>query len=137
MAVRRGERPGCLAALVTPRREIVLQLRDDRPGIRWPGYWSLLGGGLEPGESPLDGVLREIREEAGIVPERIEEVRVEPWEAGKRPPHVFLGSWDGDESRLVPGEGQAVRLVPLGELPGKMPPHVRHYLWQLGLGAAA
>ncbi|MGW4447470.1 NUDIX domain-containing protein [Streptomyces sp. NPDC004682] len=133
MAVRRVGRRGCLAAIVTPRREILLQLRDDKPGICRPGYWSLLGGGLEPGESPRDGVLREIREEAGIVPDRIEEVGVEPLEAGKTPPHVFLGSWDGDERRLVLGEGQALRLVPLGELPVRMPPHVPHYLRQLGL----
>ncbi|MFD8915645.1 NUDIX domain-containing protein [Streptomyces sp. NPDC059575] len=133
MSDRRVERRGCLAVIVTPRREILLQLRDDKPGICWPGYWSLPGGGLEPGELPRDGVLREIHEEAGIVPERIEEVRVEPFAEGATPPYVFLGFWDGDESRLVLGEGQALRLVRPGELPEKMPPHVLHYLRQLGL----
>ncbi|MFC7218413.1 NUDIX hydrolase [Streptomyces polyrhachis] len=30
-----------------------------------PTYWAMPGGGLEPGESPLDGVLREVEEETG------------------------------------------------------------------------
>lgn len=31
------------------------------------GLWNGVGGKLEPGEAPLDGVLREVREETGIV----------------------------------------------------------------------
>jgi 8-oxo-dGTP pyrophosphatase MutT (NUDIX family) len=29
------------------------------------GLWSLMGGGVEPGEEPADAVVREVREEAG------------------------------------------------------------------------
>lgn len=29
-------------------------------------YWSLVGGGMEPGEQPIDAVAREIREELGV-----------------------------------------------------------------------
>ncbi|MFN5513195.1 MAG: NUDIX hydrolase [Cyanobacteriota bacterium] len=57
-----------------PRREValailhqegryLLQLRDDLPTILYPGHWSLFGGHLDPGESPLTGVQREIWEE--------------------------------------------------------------------------
>jgi len=31
------------------------------------GLWNGVGGKLEPGETPVDGVLREVREETGIV----------------------------------------------------------------------
>jgi len=47
------------------------QLRDDKPGIFFPGHWGLFGGGLDPGEKPEDAVRRELREEIGVVPAHI------------------------------------------------------------------
>ncbi|MGW0707176.1 hypothetical protein ACWD4G_14660 [Streptomyces sp. NPDC002643] len=67
----------------------------------------------------------------GITPDPIEEVTVAAYEPGKAPPHVFLGSWDGEESELVVGEGQELRLTAGGQLPEKMPPHIRHYILRL------
>ena len=37
--------------------------------VHKPGYWNFFGGHLEPGESPLTGVLRELGEETGFAPE--------------------------------------------------------------------
>lgn len=45
---------------------VLMQLRDDRPGIFYPNRWGLPGGALEEGESFLDGALRELVEETGI-----------------------------------------------------------------------
>ena len=42
-------------------------LRDDIPGISYPGWWDMPGGGREEGESPEACVLRETREEFGLV----------------------------------------------------------------------
>lgn len=41
----------------------LLQLRDDIEGIVAPGCWGLFGGHLEPGESPEEGLRRELQEE--------------------------------------------------------------------------
>ncbi|WP_149825443.1 NUDIX hydrolase [Streptomyces tailanensis] len=123
--------PGCVAVIVNSRREVLLQLRDEKPDICWPGYWSLPGGGSEPGETPMDTVLRELKEETGITPDTIEEVTVAAYEPGKTAPHVFLGSWEGAARELVVGEGQKLRLTDVGQLPEKMPPHIRHYILQL------
>lgn len=131
MAAGSPKKPGCVAVIITSRQEIILQLRDDKPGICWPGYWSLPGGGAEPGETPMDTVLREIKEEAGITPDTIAEATVAAYEPLKNPPLVFLGTWEGDESDLILEEGQALRLFPLGQLPTKLPPHIRHYIQQL------
>ena len=46
---------------------IVVLRRDARPGIVWPGCLDLPGGGREGAESPEACVLREVREEIGLV----------------------------------------------------------------------
>lgn len=44
--------------------EILITRR--RADTVFPGSWELPGGKLEPGESPEDGVVRELREEVGV-----------------------------------------------------------------------
>lgn len=41
----------------------LLQLRDSKPEIWYPGRWGLFGGAIEPGEDPVDALKRELREE--------------------------------------------------------------------------
>ena len=43
----------------------LMQLRDDIPTIIYPGHWAFFGGHLEPGETPHEGVRRELMEEIG------------------------------------------------------------------------
>lgn len=47
--------------------QIITLLRDDRPDIPYPGYWDLPGGGRETGETPVQCMQRETREEVGLV----------------------------------------------------------------------
>ena len=47
----------------------ILQLRDDRPDIAAHGQWSLFGGGINLGETPMEAVKREIFEELLIRPD--------------------------------------------------------------------
>jgi len=51
------------ALLVLQDGRYVMQLRDAVPGIFYPGHWGCFGGGVEAGESPLDALHRELREE--------------------------------------------------------------------------
>ena len=37
-------------------------------GVDCAGYWNLPGGGIDPGEEPMDAAYREFREEAGPLP---------------------------------------------------------------------
>jgi len=41
----------------------LMQLRDPRPDIWYPDNWGLFGGAIDPGESPLEALRRELEEE--------------------------------------------------------------------------
>lgn len=65
-ASRGREPPGADAILLDRRGAVLMVLRDDKPTIPCPNTWALLGGYVEPGETPEQAVVREIREEIGI-----------------------------------------------------------------------
>jgi len=44
---------------------VLLQLRDDLPGVSFGGTWCLPGGGVEKGEKPKEAAIREFAEETG------------------------------------------------------------------------
>lgn len=60
------------ALIITEAGEYLLQRRDDKPEIFYPGHWGLFGGALDAGETPVTALCRELGEELGI--------RVEPAE---------------------------------------------------------
>lgn len=49
--------------LVNNKKQILLQLRDNKKGILYPNYWDLFGGTVEVGETYLNAIKREINEE--------------------------------------------------------------------------
>ena len=55
-------RPG-VSAVIFQEGRVLLQRRDDN------GMWGLPGGGVEPGESVRDAVIREVHEETGLTVE--------------------------------------------------------------------
>jgi 8-oxo-dGTP pyrophosphatase MutT (NUDIX family) len=54
----------CLT-LVDPRGWFLMQERDEEAPV-WPDTWCFPGGGLEQGETPREGAVRELAEETGI-----------------------------------------------------------------------
>lgn len=57
-----------IAAIIfeNDNREILLYLRDNKPGLPFPHHWDLFGGHIEDGETPEQAMVREVREELGI-----------------------------------------------------------------------
>lgn len=49
--------------LCNERGEILLQLRDDKPGLLYPNMWTLFGGAVEPDEDRDAAMARELSEE--------------------------------------------------------------------------
>lgn len=60
------------AALITVEdTNYLMQLRDQKPGIFYPGHWGLFGGAIEAGESPERSLQRELEEELGLTTSRV------------------------------------------------------------------
>ena len=110
---------GAKAAILVGGRLLTL-LRDDLPGIDWPGWWDLPGGGREGAETPDETVLREIREEVGLdLPAAALGWR-RSFPSGTRPGLTswFFGIRLGvqHQDRITLGcEGQEWRLVAVGD----------------------
>jgi 8-oxo-dGTP pyrophosphatase MutT (NUDIX family) len=51
------------AILVNERGEVLLQQRDEKPGLLYPGYWTFFGGAVEDGETIEAAIRRELWEE--------------------------------------------------------------------------
>ena len=53
--------PGVTAIIRDGERFLLARQRDTE-------RWSLIGGGIEPGETPQEAIVREVREELGVTP---------------------------------------------------------------------
>jgi 8-oxo-dGTP diphosphatase len=105
---------GILVILVDREGRLLLQLREAKQGIALPGVWSVPGGALETGESPVEGARRELQEETGQAVESLHFVgSVRP---ARRTAYVFSGGARFAEGAIVVGEGQVFRFFSWQEI---------------------
>ncbi|MDJ1183999.1 NUDIX hydrolase [Roseofilum casamattae] len=110
MVARSSMSPTHVALAVLYREDrYLMQLRDDIPGILYPGYWGLFGGHLEPGESPDRGMERELLEEIGYCPPRLEKFGCDTDEGIIR--HIYHGRLTVGLEELVLQEGMDMGLL--------------------------
>ncbi len=62
-----SEHRGVSVLLQDTQGRVLMQLRDDIPGIVAPGKWCLFGGHIDPGETILEAAIREMAEETGLI----------------------------------------------------------------------
>jgi 8-oxo-dGTP pyrophosphatase MutT (NUDIX family) len=94
----------------------LMQLRDSKQDIWYPGRWGLFGGAIEPDEDPMGALKRELREELELEIETAEFFARIDFDLGSLPLPRFYRSYyvvsisRAVESRLVVHEGAAKRL---------------------------
>jgi 8-oxo-dGTP diphosphatase len=67
-----ADRPQVAIVILHRDHKLLLQLRENRPNIRYPGYWGLFGGHIEVGETPDAAIQRELLEEIGYLPPNLD-----------------------------------------------------------------
>ncbi|MGL5083289.1 MAG: NUDIX hydrolase [Microcoleaceae cyanobacterium] len=96
-------------AILYREEKFLLQLRDDLPGIAYPGVWALFGGHIDVGESPEVAFKREVQEEIGYEVPQI--VKFSSYTEPHVIRHVFHSPLNVGIEELVLGEGQDMALV--------------------------
>ena len=97
------------AMLVNADGDILVNLRDDDPRIIFPNQWSLIGGHVEEGEEPEEGLVREVEEEIGFQVSEFHPLAT--FFDGADVRHLYLVPIDASIDELVLGEGQAIRFI--------------------------
>ena len=96
-------------AILYREGQFLLQLRDDIPNIVYPGQWTLFGGHLEEGETPITGLQRELQEEIGyFVPEPLP---FGIYSGDRAIRHIYHAPLTVPFNELVLGEGWDFALV--------------------------
>ncbi len=90
-------------AILQHQNQFLMQLRDDIPTIVHPGVWTMFGGHLEINEKPEMGMLRELQEEIGYIPQEIRFFRSYLGDQVIR--YVFYGCLDVGLNMLELNEG--------------------------------
>jgi 8-oxo-dGTP pyrophosphatase MutT (NUDIX family) len=113
-----GNGPDRTVVVILPYREgqVLMQLRDDKEGIAFPGKWGFFGGAVEPGESPEDAARRELAEEIGYHTDRLTPLGSTVIPEVEVLSHAFACSLEVELDELVLGEGMDMAWISLDEL---------------------
>jgi len=107
-------KPEVAIAILHQNNTFLMQLRDDIPGIAYPGHWGFFGGHLDPGETPAAAVHRELLEEIGYASPQLDFFCRMETEQSIR--HVFHGPLTVAVSALQLNEGWDLGLATIAEI---------------------
>ena len=114
--MKRSVYAGCF--VWAPRRRVLCQLRDNKPGIAFPGYWTCSPGGrVGKREQPRRAVLRELDEEFGIRVKNLKKIKAHVESAADFAGvyHFFSAKLASKESHIECREGQKAVLFPISK----------------------
>jgi len=109
-----------LAALVREGRVLLVHRSPNRHA--YPDVWDLPGGHIEPGETELTALTREMHEELGVRITADSAIHLCRLDAGSGEESVRLsawivGEWEGTPTNVAPDEHDEVRWFRPEELP--------------------
>lgn len=105
----------CCAILEAPDGRLLMEWRGPEAS-RAAGKLTFLGGRREPGEEPGSTILRELREEVGWVPDRLEPAVILEVE-GRLTAWFYHGRFTANLADLTPEPGLRPILIEPSELP--------------------
>ncbi len=100
--------------------ELLLYLRDNKPGIPFPDCWDLIGGHVEEGETPEEALIREVKEELGITLDEFRFFRRYECRTGDAYPnekYIFAGRIDIPIENITLYEGERPQYFKRSEIP--------------------
>ena len=98
--------------LINSQGDIILQLRDDKEGVFFRGYWGLIGGAAKDNETPGECIIRECWEETHWRPNYLRKLL----EINEHCNETVFVSFIESEKQLLCLEGQEIKSFSLQEL---------------------
>jgi 8-oxo-dGTP diphosphatase len=115
-ASRTGGKPESIsgASTIVLRGDGVLMVRRARPPFA--GLWSVPGGRVEPGEKPEETARRELREETGLMVERVIRIGTKEPEPGSAFRLAVFAARAGEGMPVASDDAGEARFVPFSEV---------------------
>jgi 8-oxo-dGTP diphosphatase len=101
------KRKGTSIIFVNDKRQILLFLRDDKPGLPYRNMWDIPGGHVEYGETPEQCIVREMKEEMDLELDQFEPFFVKEFD--DRIEYTFWKKADLDTEKINLHEGQQLK----------------------------
>ena len=101
------KRKGSSIIFINDKRQVLLFLRDNKADIPYPNTWDVPGGHVEDDETPVQCIVREIREEMGIDLKDFQLFSI--MEFDDRIEYTFWKCEDLDINKIILTEGQCLR----------------------------
>ena len=101
-------------AIIIWKDKILLHHRDNKPEIPYPDCWTFPGGGIEQDETPAEGIVRELIEEASYSPKDLQYIGYRD----STKTYVFFTFIRSSEAKLFKRgiEGQGIGFFTLNEI---------------------
>ncbi len=100
---------------------VLMQHRDNKPGIFYPDHWCYPAGSVDEGEDYKEAAKRELKEETGYEPKELFELTDEIYtrsDGQQVNRHIFWTPYDNiQEIKCL--EGQEMQFIKAEEFPGK------------------